>query len=116
LATTLSTMPLISIDQVEWRLTEATKASLAGESRRGAVKDAIVKAGDYAAVLGRGKPEAVEVLDGNSNSGGSTAVFRSRVAAHGDGLGRGQQGIEILSFDPESVRLSTTVTVKFLAG
>jgi uncharacterized protein YggE len=113
LATTLSTMPLISIDQVEWRLTEATKASLAGESRRGAVKDAIVKAGDYAAVLGRGKPEAVEVLDGNSNSGGSTAVFRSRVAVHG---GRGQQGIEILSFDPESVRLSTTVTVKFLAG
>jgi hypothetical protein len=119
LATTLSTMPLVSISQVEWRLTEATKASLASESRRGAVKDAVVKAGDYAAVLGRGKPEAVEVSDGNSNFGSYAQGFHSRVAAHGGGHGRGhghgQQWGEILNFDPESVRLNTTVTVKFLA-
>jgi uncharacterized protein YggE len=115
LATTLSAMPLVSINQVEWRLTDATKASLASESRCEAVKDAIAKARDYAAVLGRGKPEAVEVSDGNGNFGGYTYGFRSRVAAHGAGQGHGQQGGEIMDFAPESVQLNTTVTVKFLA-
>lgn len=115
LATTLSTMPLVSISQVEWRLTEATKASLASESRREAVKDAVVKATDYAAVLGRGKPEAVEVSDGNGNFGSYAQDFRSRAAVHGGGYGYGQQEGEILNSEPESVQLNTTVTVKFLA-
>lgn len=115
LATTLSTMPLVSISQVEWRLTDATKASLASESRREAIKDAVVKARDYAAVLGRGTPEAVEVSDGNGNFGSYAHGFRSRVAAYGGGDGRGQQESEIMDFEPESVQLNTTVTVKFLA-
>jgi uncharacterized protein YggE len=115
LATTLSTMPLVSISQVEWRLTDATKASLASESRREAVKDAVVKARDYAAVLGRGTPEAVEVSDGSGTFGSYGQGVRSRVAVHGGGNGRGQQASETLDFEPESVQLNTTVTVKFLA-
>src|SRR5271155_472894 len=116
LATPLSTMPLVSISQVEWRLTDATKASLASESRREAVKDAVVKARDYAAVLGRGKPEAVEVSDGNNNFNSyaqGPQGFHSRVAMHGGRHGRGQQEDEIMDFEPESVQLNTTVTVKF---
>jgi len=112
LATTLSTMPFVSISQVEWRLTDATKASLASESRREAVKDAVVKARDYAAVLGRGEPEAVDVSDGSGSYGQGV---RSRVAVHGGGNGRGQQASEVLDFEPESVQLNTRVTVKFLA-
>jgi uncharacterized protein YggE len=115
LATTLSTMPLVSISQVEWRLTDATKASLASESRREAIKDAVVKARDYAAVLGRGKPEAVEISDGSGSFGSYGQGFRSRVAVQGSGYGRAQQEGEILDFEPESVQLNTTVTVKFLA-
>ena len=115
LATTLSTMPLVSINRVEWRLTDATKASLASESRREAVKDAVIKAGDYAAVLGRGKPEAVEVSDGTGNYGSYAQGFHSRLAMHGGGHGHGQQEGELLDLEPESVQLNTTVTVKFLA-
>jgi uncharacterized protein YggE len=115
LAMTLSTMPLISISQVEWRLTDATKASLASESRREAVKEAVVKARDYAAVLCRGKPEVVEVSDGSGIFGSYGQGVRSRVALHSSGNGRGQQAGEILDFEPESVQLNTTVTVKFLA-
>jgi uncharacterized protein len=115
LATTLSTMPLVSIGRVEWRLTDATKASLASEGRREAIKDAIVKARDYAAVLGRGRPEVVEVSDGGGTFGiygrgiGSGAAFRCRVK------GSGQQVGEILDFEPDSVQLNTAVTIKFLA-
>jgi uncharacterized protein len=115
LTTTLSTMPLVSIGQVEWRLTDATRASLASESRREAIKDAVIKARDYATILCRGKPEAVEVSDGNGNFGSYGQGFRSRVAVHGGGHGNGQQEDEILDLEPESVQLDTTVTVKFLA-
>ena len=115
MATTLLTMPLVSISKVEWRLTDATKASLASESRREAVKDAVIKAGDYAAVLGRGKPEAVEVSDGDGNFSSYAQGFHSRVAVHRGEYGRGQQEGEILDLEPESVQLNTTVTVKFLA-
>jgi uncharacterized protein len=115
LATTLSTMPLVSIRHVEWRLTDATKASLASESRREAVRDAVVKARDYAAVLGRGQPEAVEVSDGSGTFGSYGQGIRTHLAGHSSGNGRGQQADEILVFEPESVQLNTTVTVKFLA-
>ena len=108
-------MPLVSISKVEWRLTDATKASLASQSRREAVKDAVIKAGDYAAVLGRGKPEAVEVSDGNGNFSSYGQSYRTRAAVHGGGHGHGQQDGEILDLEPESVQLNTTVTVKFLA-
>jgi uncharacterized protein YggE len=114
LATTLSTMPLVSISHVEWRLTDATKASLASENRHEAIKDAVVKARDYAAVLGRGKPETVEVSDGGGTFGGYGQGIRSH-AAFGSRNARGQQAGEILDFEPESVQLNTTVTVKFLA-
>jgi uncharacterized protein len=115
LATSLSTMRHVEISRIEWRLTDETKASLASQSRQEAVKDAVVKAKDYATVLGRGKPEAVEVMD--SCGGGVNGAFpavRSRMAAHGGGYQQQQQG-EVLDFQPESVQLNSTVTVKFVA-
>jgi hypothetical protein len=63
-------MQHVSISSIEWRLTDATRSSLASQSRREAVKDAVVKAKDYAAVLVRGKPEAVEVMDGSGHFDG----------------------------------------------
>ena len=105
-------MPLVSIGRVEWRLTDATKESLASESRREAVKNAVVKARDYADVLGKGEPEVVEVSD-------ESGIFRQglrELASHHSTNGRGQGAGEILDFEPESVQLNTTVTVKFLSN
>jgi uncharacterized protein YggE len=87
---------------------------LASQSRQDAVRDAVVKARDYAAVLGRGRPEAVEVTDG-SGVFGSYAPAEMRMATHGGERMRGQQPGEVLDFEPESVQLSCMVTVKFVA-
>lgn len=109
-ATSLSTMPHVAISKIEWHLTEATKASLASQSRQAAVKDAVAKAKDYAAVLMRGKPEAVEVTDQDSGLFGASAPGYFRTAAQGEG----SQG-DVLDFEPESVELNCSVTVKFVA-
>jgi uncharacterized protein YggE len=115
LASSLSTMRHVEISRIEWRLTDATKASLASQSRQEAVKDAVVKARDYAAVLLRGRPEAVEVIDGSGGYSSSAPRMRCRRAAHGGGYPQGQQQGEVLDFEPESVQFSSTVTVKFVA-
>ena len=117
LATKLSTMPHVAISWIEWRLLDATKESLASQSRQGAVKDAVIKATDYAAVLGRGKPEAVEVTDGSGQFNTyQQAQMPMRMAAHGGGYGHGQQQGGVLDFEPESVQLNSSVTVKFVAA
>jgi uncharacterized protein len=115
LASSLSTMQHVEISRIEWHLTDATKASLASQSRQEAVKDAVVKARDYAAILLRGRPEAVEVIDGTGGYGGYAPGMRSRMAAHAGAYRQGQQQGEVLDFEPESVQLNSTVTVKFVA-
>jgi uncharacterized protein len=107
-------MKHVNISSIEWRLTDATKASLASQSRQDAVRNAVVKARDYAAVLGRERPEAVEVTDGSGGFGGY-APAHMRMAGHGGERMRGQQQGEVLDFEPESVQLNSTVTVKFVA-
>jgi uncharacterized protein YggE len=106
-------MQHVSISSIEWRLTDATRSSLASQSRREAVKDAVVKAKDYAAVLVRGKPEAVEVMDGSGHFDGYVPG-QMRMAAHGGAFAQQRQG-EVLDFEPESIQLNSTVTVKFIA-
>src|SRR5436305_2192398 len=113
LATSLSTMPHVAISSIEWRLTDATKASLASNCRQEAVKYAVVKARDYAAVLGRVGLEATEVIDSNGYYGGSPPGF-TRSAARAGYYG-GHQQDEVLDFEPESVQLNSNVTVKFIA-
>jgi hypothetical protein len=108
-------MPHVQISHIDWRLTDATKASLASQSRQEAVRDAVVKARDYAAELLRGMPEAVEVIDGTGSYGGYAQGVGKRMAPPG-GHPQGQWQGEVLDFEPESVMLSSTVTVKFIAN
>lgn len=112
LASMLSTKQHFEISHIEWRLTDATKASLASQSRQEAIKDAMVKARDYAAVLTRGRPEAVEVFDSSTDYGGQLAVGR-RMTGHGGYHSTGQQG-EVLDFESETVQFTSSVTVKFV--
>ena len=111
-------MPHVTIRNIQWRLTEETKASLGSQSRKDAVTDAVMKARDYAAVLGRGKPEAFEVADG---AGPHTTTYQpmgqqqAGVGLHGGAHFALQQQGQMLDFQPESLQLVSSVTVKFLA-
>jgi Protein of unknown function (DUF541) len=105
----------VEISRIEWRLTDVTKASLASRARQEAVKDAVVKARDYAVILLRATPEAVEVIDGAGGYGSLALGSLSRRTAHGGAHPQGQQQGEVLDFEPESVQFNSTVTVKFVA-
>ena len=109
-------MKHVTISNIDWRLTDATRASLGSQSRQDAVKDAVLKAQDYAAVLMRGKPEAFEVLDGSNNYNSyPMGTHQMRGHGHGGGSYADQQQGEVLDFEPESVQLNSSVTVKFKA-
>lgn len=116
MASTLSQIEFVSISSLDWRLKDKTRASLGSQSRRNAVRDAIVKAGDYAAAAGKEKVSPVEITDGASATDlEPTGVLRmSRAMRHGEGaagdIDRGE-----MSFTPESVTIETSVVVKFLA-
>lgn len=58
----LAVMPHVSILGAEWRLTDVTQAEIECEARSKAIKDAVQKAQDYAAVVGR-QIIAVEIRD-----------------------------------------------------
>jgi uncharacterized protein YggE len=58
----LATMPHVSVQGTEWRLTEPTRAELEREARLKAIRDAVQKAQDYAGVVGR-QVVAVEIRD-----------------------------------------------------
>jgi uncharacterized protein len=122
-ATTLSATPFVSIAKVEWRLTAATEASLGTQSRQLALQDAIAKATDFADVLGKSTVMAEEVNGGYTNSTvSSTQAFmgarqrphvKAMMMASGGGVD-GEEDAE-LSFEPQSVTLTSNVNVKFVA-
>ncbi|KAG7285893.1 hypothetical protein NEMBOFW57_008187 [Staphylotrichum longicolle] len=58
----LACMAHVSVSEIEWRLTDATRAQLEREARVKAITDAVHKAQDYAGVVGR-QVIAVEIKD-----------------------------------------------------
>lgn len=58
----LAALPDVAIERTEWRLTDATREQITREARIGAVREAVQKANDYAAVVGRAV-EAVRIQD-----------------------------------------------------
>jgi len=115
--TDLANMPFVSIRNISWRLTEKTKASLWGQSRSMAVEDAVTKAKDFAAAVGKTKVRAVEINSDTDGLFGRTAsafggaqIMRSRGI-----VGQNHSEEEELSFEPEEVEMNCTVKVKFEA-
>lgn len=107
---TLFKMPHVEIDATEWRLTDATKASLSSELRKAAMRDAIAKAGDYAEVLGR-NVVAVEVLDGEES------YRRERKhAVRSANAASSAHAVSWVALEPEDVELSGSVEVRFVGG
>lgn len=110
-ATMASTMEFVSVQQILWELTEATKATLGTKSRIEAINDAMQKANDYAKALEKANVTAYEVLDGHGGANSSRGYF-----SHGHGGYLQSQGVaaggEELNFEPENVSFSCSVIVK----
>lgn len=111
-ATTLSNMPKVYVQNIEWRLTEKTKKNFNTEIRRQAIHDAVHKAQDYSSALGRGHPRALEVRDQDQPMAPLTYHHAMR-ADFGAPGSESSAGHEELSFEPESLPLSCKVAVQF---
>jgi uncharacterized protein YggE len=112
IATELSTMEFVRINNISWRLTDATKEGLGSQSRIAAVENALMKAKDFAKPLGEKVPRAVELTEQGFTT--STAShMRARKGMRTD-TGTSDPRTDGMEFEPEDVQLSANVTVKFV--
>lgn len=116
---TLSTMPLVSVREVGWSLTDGTKQALASQMRKEAVRDATRKATDLAEGAGRGVPRVVELADVDVDdryAHHGRVQLQAAVRMQGGAAATVQQKQnEGMSFAPENVWLSAGVTARFEA-
>lgn len=104
----------VEVRRVLWTLTEETTARHAKVARQGAVKDAMDKAGDYAAAAGKGMVTVVEIAEGSGGNLGAPipASFGSGgMLTRGGGAPQEQR----LSFEPENRDVACQVRVVFEA-
>ncbi|KAL4885598.1 hypothetical protein BJY04DRAFT_180050 [Aspergillus karnatakaensis] len=117
----ISGLEFVTVKEVEWKLTEETKGTLASEGRVKAARDAIGRAKDYGSVLGEEKNvEAVEVVEKKNTGSGKDGA-----GAGGDGGGfrvvdmyrdRDQSGSDFgVSFQPPDIEFRVEITVRFVA-
>jgi len=105
----------VSIDSIDWALTEATRNAVTTEVRSRSVKDAVTKATVFAQSIGLGSVTAIALADpgmlgdqGNGSSGGG-AEYRS-MKAMADAGSSGQ-----LQLKPEDIEVSSVVDARFTA-
>ncbi|MCJ1326192.1 hypothetical protein MMC10_002856 [Thelotrema lepadinum] len=112
----LSTIPNVSVRNIDWRLTLPTRAELEAEARKGALRDALVKAEEYAGVLGwskeawKGKGKVVDVNDAEQEMSGGVVGRMSgiKLASMEDHAG----GVQ---FVPRGMEVDAAVRVRFEA-
>ncbi|KAJ9623868.1 hypothetical protein H2203_005313 [Taxawa tesnikishii (nom. ined.)] len=121
LATKLSGLPHVKIDNVRWVLTEATQAAHRRQLRKMAAADALQRARDYAETLGLAIVKPVELVGegmGNVYSGRrmiQTARKRKGTDGYNDD-GDLETSYADVMFQPEELHISSRVECKFLAG
>lgn len=106
----------ISIANLDWRLTNLTNEKLKLTVRRGAVKDAVVKALDYCSVFSPSAEtvwecDAKEISDESSmGSVGYGGAAPRAMMMRSSGPGGGEKS---LNFEPEDVSITARVHCKF---
>jgi uncharacterized protein YggE len=113
ICTQLASMQFVSIRTIEWRLTDKTKASLVGLSRKLAVDDAVSKATDFAAAVGRSSVVPVEINTDSAGFGTPAGGLFGTARAHGTGAPMAEE--DALNFEPEEVDMSCSIQVRFEA-
>lgn len=119
-ATTLSTMDFVSVDGIKWCLTDETTERLGRKGRGDAMRDAVLRARDYAEALRGagvvgvedGTAEGIHMLEVvEESANGGLMDHRRNLRAYATGGGAMEEsGLE---FTPEDVHLETRTTVKF---
>lgn len=119
LATDFSAMQNVSIQRIEWKLTDVTDASIQGEARKRAAADAIQRARDYAQVFGgvaeedlEKRVKAVDVKENGYYQRGTKPQLH--IGKRQRFEGESSFGKEELQFQPEDVRLSVNVDGRFV--
>ncbi|KLT40483.1 hypothetical protein CC85DRAFT_287462 [Cutaneotrichosporon oleaginosum] len=102
----------VSVDNLTWEVTRATRKALQTRVRQGAYADALDKAVDYAAPIApNSAPRPVEVRD-DSISYGRSRVFKAAAPMMMmDGSGSPES---TMTFEPEPIEISSQVNVKFV--
>lgn len=115
-ATDLASIPLVSIRSITWTLTEATRISLQGEIRKKAVEDAVTKARDFAAAVGKHTVIPREITSNSSHapSYGGATLFGGTSSGLFGGPAR-KPDTPDLNFEPEEIRMNCDVQMKFEA-
>ncbi len=101
----------IAIDGIDWRLARHTEAELQAEARRGAVADALQKAGEYAAALGLGAVTPISLSDPGLLDNPAPPQFAVQAMAKGAPVGGGG-GMELR---PSAIEVEATVHARFSA-
>ena len=114
IASELFLMPYVTINHIEWCLTDPSLHALGAESRKLAMQDAIAKANDYANFVGR-KIVPVKITDqGVSNGGLNMQLDTFQAAESYRRSGRaGHSAPNGMSLTPEKVVLTGSIHVKF---
>lgn len=122
----------VEISAVDWSLSEETQKALRSQMRKEAIADAIGKAGDYAAVVGR-EVYPVEIMDGGQNAvtqhvpmrslfGGCAAPVAfgqtrsqamSLFGGGGPATGSVSEPSEMLDLSPPDIQVTSSVSVQF---
>jgi predicted secreted protein len=119
LATRFSAMTDVKIQRIEWKLTDATLASIQGATRKRAAEDAIQKARDYAEAFANVQeadfPKKVRAFEVREDGYDSYRQSTRPQLHYGKGqrLSRRDLESEELQFQPEDVRLEVKVHTKF---
>jgi uncharacterized protein YggE len=120
----LAHMPHVSMSGTEWRLTDTTRAELEREARRKAMADAVQKAQDYAAVVGR-EVVAVEIKDQPQAPAGwygasqsqhmRQQVMMQQAPSQAAQQAPAQQTSEGPALEPKTITVSAAVNAKFVS-
>lgn len=93
----------ISIERIEWALTERRRLRARDEARSAAVKDAVAKASAYAAALGMGSVQPVAIADPgmlgdhvNATSAGQPQAYARAGATPGAAVNLVPQDIDVV--------------------
>ncbi|KLJ07162.1 hypothetical protein EMPG_17344 [Blastomyces silverae] len=109
-AMTLSVMPSVSITDIKWMLTDETIESLISECRIGAAHDARTKATHYAKAFGYKDVRPYEISDG---SYGLPSTSTASVMRPGKNMRPMEREEQQLTFRPDEVSMTATVSIKF---
>ncbi|KAJ5161874.1 hypothetical protein N7492_007266 [Penicillium capsulatum] len=115
----LSTKPNVDIKSIDWTLSEATQKEIGSETRKEAIRNAILKANDYAEVVGR-EVVPVEIKDcgqrtesSSSQAQGAQQVYVQAPRGMMNQVRETQTGG--LDLTPQNIRYTGSVEVKFEA-